>query len=227
MNNKHVYWIIWAALACACAALLFLPFKGNAPASDTEENDRLEYISCSPDQVLSGMSMDAVFETRDTDTAWTETGCSGWERFSCFCETAFKCGDYELYGRRGEMTYYFDGSGKLSFSCFRVSEEVSAAEEFERVSKELSDAFGEYSRTVFDDYVNGEHHTEEKRWYIITPDREHMDNMRSWEYISVFLDSDRDELYIFQFGWGIDPTPEGCGICQQSELYDTYLSRED
>ena len=227
MENKRVYRIIWAVMLCACAALIFLPFGGNEKIGSGDGTVNTEYIACSPDGVLSGMSIKEVLDSRATDTVWIETDCTGWEKFAFFCERAFEYGDYELFDYSGKMTYYFDDTERLSFSCFRLSDDVSASDVFYKVTKELSDNYGEYSRTVFDDYINGEHHVEEKRWYIITPNKEHMDAIRQWEYISVFLDTDMDELTIYQFGWGIDPVPEESGICRTEELYQTYSSRKD
>ena len=227
MENKRVYRIIWVVMLCACAALIFLPFGGNEKTGADDGTVNTEYIGCSPDMVLSGMSLKEALDSRAPDTVWTETECTGWEKFAFFCEKAFECGDYELFGFSGKMTYCFDDADRLSFSCFRLSEDISAADVFNKVTGELSDTYGEYSRTSFDDYVNGEHHTEEKRWYIITPNKEHMESMRQWEYISIFLDADLDRLTIYQFGWGIDPVPEESGICLTEELYQTYTSRED
>ena len=217
--SKRNFLIIWILMICAMVLILFLPVGRKDQPGDEVSRD--EYIQYSPDAVISTMPLEEVLKSRDGYSAFTEIPCGDWEHFAFFAERAFECNGYTLLGIEGTMTYYFDEFDRLDFSCFKA--DLSQSD----VDGLIRDLTEKYGRTDLgqgiDDTAYGQYHSEEKKYFIIAPGR---DDMREREYLTVFCDKDMDLLYIYQFGWGIDPVPEGSGICVLNDLYETFLTRK-
>ena len=224
MKSKGILLIVWAVMIAAIIMLIIPSGKNEYLENRTVNSD---YIQYSPDGVLSYMSVEDVLTSREPQTVWTEVPCTDWERFAFFCDSAFTCSEYELFGLKGTMTYYFDSMDRLSYSCFRVDNISADPDAVYRLTKELTQKYGGcLSGSGMDDEAYGEYHREYKCYYVITPGRGDWNNCRDWEYITTFHDEDTDTLYVYQFGWGIDPIPEGTGLCSINDLYDTFSRRE-
>lgn len=219
MKNRRIIWIVWISMICTMTLLLCIP-SANTEETVTVAPPYMEYLEYSPDRVISYMDINDVLSTRDQNCLWTEELCSEWEQYVFFTEKSFTCEDYQLLGYNGSMTYYFDNNGKLCYSQFLI-DIYNTAEAYDSLKAVLTAKYGEsyYSKSVKND-GEPDSHDEKKVYYVITPNGNDMNFYREWEFISIFLDADRNKLYVYQFGWGIDPLPEGTGLCSMDILYE-------